>query len=186
VLLGSASYYLCDLPGSASVLAKRIDDNCPDLDGDGLEDLLLWLLQVKLGTYFEGTEGTFGEFIDSISRFLHQFFDDGTGEDNIFDLAISLREAVYRFGTPRQLLFGDVIVAVLRKKVENSSWKALPLYSGLPRDKWLHALRKDTLTPERAEGCRVTFQELQRGFVGSLAIRQSRNQPEEHPIIHPP
>lgn len=148
VLLGSASYYLCDLPGSASVLAKRIDDNCPDLDGDGLEDLLLWLLQVKLGTYFEGTEGTFGEFIDSISRFLHQFFDDGTGEDNIFDLAISLREAVYRFGTPRQLLFGDVIVAVLRKKVENSSWKALPLYSGLPRDKWLHALRKDSFIKE--------------------------------------
>jgi len=41
VLLGSASYYLCDLPGSASVLAKRIDGDCPGLDGDGLEDLLL-------------------------------------------------------------------------------------------------------------------------------------------------
>lgn len=148
VLLGSASYYLCDLPGSASVLAKRIDDDCPDLDGDGLEDLLLWLLQADLGTYFDGAEGTFGEFIDEISKWILQFFEDGNGEDNLLDLATKLRDAVYEFGTPRQLLFGDVIAAVLRKKLENSAWKALPSYSGLPRDKWLHALQKDSFIKE--------------------------------------
>jgi len=148
VLLGSASYYLCDLPGSASVLARRIDDNCPDLDGDGLEDLLLWLLQADLGTSFEGAEGPFGRFIDRISRWLLQFFRDGTGEDNLLDLATKLRKAVYEFGTPRQLLFGDVIAAVLRKKLENSAWKAVPFYSGLPRDKWLHALQKESFIKE--------------------------------------
>ncbi|MFV0422763.1 DEAD/DEAH box helicase [Oleidesulfovibrio sp.] len=148
VLLGSASYYLCDLPGSASVLAKRIDGDCPDLDGDGLEDLLLWLLQADLGTYFDGAEGPFGEFIDGISKWILQFFEDGNGEENLLDLATKLRDAVYEFGTPRQLLFGDVIVAVLRKKLENSAWKALPSYSGLPRDKWLHALQKDSFIKE--------------------------------------
>lgn len=148
VLLGSASYYLCDLPGSASVLAKRIDGDCPDLDGDGLEGLLLCLLQADLGTYFDGTEGPFGGFIDGISKWILQFFEDGNGEDNLLDLATKLRNAVYEFGTPRQLLFGDVIAAVLRKKLENSAWKALPLYSGLPRDKWLHALQKDSFIKE--------------------------------------
>ena len=148
VLLGSASYYLCDLPGSASVLAKRIDGDCPDLEGDGLEDLLLWLLQADLGTYFDGAEGPFGEFIDGISKWILQFFEDGNGEDNLLDLATKLRDAVYEFGTPRQLLFGDVIAAVLRKKLENSAWKALPSYSGLPRDKWLHALQKDSFIKE--------------------------------------
>lgn len=148
VLLGSASYYLCDLPGSASVLAKRIDGDCPDLDGDGLEDLLLWLLQADLGTYFDGAEGPFGEFIDGISKWILQFFEDGNGEENLLDLATKLRDAVYEFGTPRQLLFGDVIAAVLRKKLENSAWKALPSYSGLPRDKWLHALQKDSFIKE--------------------------------------
>lgn len=149
VLLGSASYYLCDLPGSASVLAKHIPDgHCPDLDGNGLEDLLLWLLQADLGTYFERSDGPFGEFIDGISRWLLQFLEDGTGEDNLLDLATKLREAVYEFGTPRQLLFGDVIAAVLRRKLENSAWKALPSYSGLPRDKWLHALQKDSFIKE--------------------------------------
>ena len=121
VLLGSASYYLCDLPGSASVLAKRIDGDCPDLDGDGLEDMLLWLLQADLGTYFDETEGPFGGFIDGISKWILQFFEDGNGEENLLDLATKLRDAVYEFGTPRQLLFGDVIAAVLRKKLENSA-----------------------------------------------------------------
>ena len=148
VLLGSASYYLCDLPGSASVLAKRIDGDCPDLDGDGLEDLLLWLLQADLGTDFDEAEGPFGEFIDGMSKWILQFFEDGTGENNLLDLATKLREAVYEFGTPRQLLFGDVIAAVLRKKLENSVWKTLPSYSGLPRDKWLHALQKDSFIKE--------------------------------------
>lgn len=148
VLLGSASYYLCDLPGSSSVLAKRIDGDCPDLDGDGLEDLLLWLLQADLGTYFDGAEGPFGGLIDGISKWILQFFEDGNGEENLLDLATKLRDAVYEFGTPRQLLFGDVIAAVLRKKLENSAWKALPSYSGLPRDKWLHALQKDSFIKE--------------------------------------
>ena len=148
VLLGSASYYLCDLPGSASVLAKRINGDCPDLDGDSLEDLLLWLLQADLGTYFDGAEGPFGGFIDGISKWILQFFENGNGEENLLDLATKLRDAVYEFGTPRQLLFGDVIAAVLRKKLENSAWKALPSYSGLPRDKWLHALQKDSFIKE--------------------------------------
>jgi len=148
VLLGSASYYLCDLPGSASVLAKRIDGECPDLDGDGLEDLLLWLLQADLETYFYGADGPFGGFLDGISKWILQFFDDGSGEENLIDLATKLRDAVYEFGTPRQLLLGDVIAAVLRKKLENSTWKALPSYSGLPRDKWLYALQNDSFIKE--------------------------------------
>ncbi len=148
VLLGSASYYLCDLPGSASVLAKRIDGDCPDLNSEGLEDLLLWLLQADLETYFDGAEGLFGEYIDGISRWVLQFFENGTGESNLLDLATKLREAVYEFGTPRQLLFGDVVAAVLRKKLENSVWKALPLYSGLSRDKWLHVLQKKSFIKE--------------------------------------
>jgi POLQ-like helicase len=148
VLLGSASYYLCDLPGSSSVLAKRIDGDCPDVDGDGLEDLLLWLLQADLETYFDGAEGQFGGLIDGISKWTHQFFEDGNGEENLLELATKLRDDVYEFGTPRQLLFGDVIAAVLRKKLENSAWKALPSYSGLPRDKWLQALQKDSFIKE--------------------------------------
>ena len=147
-LLGSASYYLCDLPGSASVLAKRIPGEYLDLGCEGLDDLLLWLLQADLRAGFDIIEEPFGEFIEGIVKGLSQFFNDGTAEDTILDLATKLRSSVYEFGTPRQLLFGDVIAAVLRKKLENSTWKALPLYSGLSRDKWMNVLQKETFIKE--------------------------------------
>ncbi len=148
MLLGSASYYLCNLPGSASVLAKGIHGDCLDLDGDGLEDLLLWLLQADLGTCFDGAKGPFDKLIEDISQGVFQFFNEGTGEDNLLDLAKKLRCTVYEFGIPRQLLFGDVIAAILRKKLYNSTWKALPTYSGLSIDLWRDILKKETFIKE--------------------------------------
>jgi len=148
VLLGSASYYLSALPGSASVLAKRCNGDCPDLDGNGLEELLLWLLKADLSTYFEGSEGPYGKYIDGISKWVLQFFENGTGEENLNDLATELRTTVYESGTPRHLLFGDIIATVLKEKLQNSTWKALPLYSGLPKYRWLDALQKESFIKE--------------------------------------
>lgn len=75
-------------------------------------------------------------------------FKKGYGEATLLGLATKLRNTAYQFGTPRQLLFGDVIAAVLRKKLENSAWQALPSYSGLSQDKWLLALQKDSFIKE--------------------------------------
>lgn len=148
ILLGSASYYLCDIPGSASVLAKYIPDSCPNLGTEGLECLLLWLLKADLRSYSGASGDTFGKYIGEISRKILQFFNDGTGESNLLSLAISLRKDAYEFGTPRQLLFADVIAAVLRKKIYNSGWKALPLYSDILCDEWRNALQKKSFIKE--------------------------------------
>jgi len=148
VLLGSASYYLCDHPGSSSVLAKSINCDCPDLGGEGLEDLLLWLLQSDLSYYFEGSEGQFGKFVDDMSQFMLQFYEDGSAEDEIISASMILRHAVYEYGTPRQLLFGDVLCSVLKKKLENSAWKSLPKYSGLSLQSWRPTLQKESFIKE--------------------------------------
>jgi POLQ-like helicase len=148
VLLGSASYYLCDLPGSASVLAKSINRDCPDLSGEGLEDLLLWLLQSDLSCYLEVSEGHFGKFVDDILQFILQFYEDGSAEDGIISASMSLRHTVYEYGTPRQLLFGDVLCSVLKKKLENSAWKSLPKYSGLSLQSWRPTLQKESFIKE--------------------------------------
>lgn len=149
MLLCSASYYLCDLPGSASVLAKRIDGDSLDLDGDGLEYLLLWLLQTDMESNFDDLRGgAFDQSIDDISKGIFQFFEDGSDEEGILNLGTRLRSTIYELGTPRELLFGDVIMAVLRKKLENSARKSLPLYSGLPHDKWIDALKKGSFIKE--------------------------------------
>jgi hypothetical protein len=148
VLLGSASYYLCDLPGSSLVLAKHIGGDCPDLKCLGLEDLLLWLLQVDLSIYFDGSEGLHGEQIDGISKRLIHYFENGNGEDSLFELTSSLRKTAYASGTPRQLLFADVICAIVRKRFENSTWYSLPRYSDLTSEQWSYALQKKTFVRE--------------------------------------
>lgn len=157
LLLGSASYYLCDSPGSASVLARKISDHieqlgvdglyCPNLEGEGLEFLLLWLLQSDVSTYFSATNSKFGKHIDKISYSVCRLFLAGE-VDHLESEAAELREHVYYSGSPRQLLFCDVICAVIKKKIINSSWICLPHYSGLPKAPWSSVLKKRSFIKE--------------------------------------
>ncbi|SHN63834.1 DEAD/DEAH box helicase [Desulfovibrio litoralis] len=148
-LLGASSYYLCDLPGSASVLAIRLSDDCPDLGGEGLEDLLLWLLQANLSTYFEeNCSENFGVLMNKISQAVLNFFEEGSDKELLLSLAIELRNRTYEIGSPRQLLLADIITAILNKKIKNSCWNALPEYSGLSLDKWSSAIKKDSFIKE--------------------------------------
>ncbi|MBI5652775.1 MAG: hypothetical protein HZC40_20360 [Chloroflexi bacterium] len=73
LLLGSASYYLCDLPGSSKVLANRLGDDSYDLGGDHLEDLLRWLLQGNLNTHIHGLPGPYGKYINVVTDYLSGF-----------------------------------------------------------------------------------------------------------------
>ncbi len=147
-LLGAASYYLCDLPGSASVLAKKLGDDCPDLGGEGLEDLLLWLLQADLSTYFEDWPGDFGGLVEDISQTVIIFFEEGSGKESLIELTKHLRARVYDMGSPRQLLLGDIITAILNKKIQNSCWISLPKYSELSVEAWASAIKKKTFIKE--------------------------------------
>ncbi|MEX2580540.1 MAG: DEAD/DEAH box helicase [Verrucomicrobiales bacterium] len=148
LLLCSAAYYLARLPGSSMVLAREIGADCPDISGDGLEDLLLWLLHLDLSTYFDGFPGQFGTTVDQISSLLLGFYATGDGEEQILETARSLRKDVYENGTPRQLLLGDLIGAVTRVRLENSCWKTLPEYSGIAKEAWAQTLTKESALRE--------------------------------------
>ena len=148
VLLGSASCYLCDIPGSATLLANQLNGDSLDLETGGLERLLLWLLQADSKAYVNKSEGIFGELIDNISKSFLQFFKDGSGRESMIRWATNLRRHAYDFGTPRQLLFGDLVASILRKKIENSTWISLPLYSGIDREEWRPVLQKESFIKE--------------------------------------
>jgi superfamily II DNA/RNA helicase len=148
LLVGASSYYLCDLPGSASVLARKVDTDFPDLDAYGLENLIFWMLRGDISTYFGGAEGELGNYIDVAFEALVQFVKNGTGEKELLDQIRKLRFAVYELGSPRQLLLGDIAAALIRKKIQNSCWNALPFYSGLSRDKWQPSIQKKSFIKE--------------------------------------
>lgn len=141
-LLGAASYYLCDLPGSAHVLAQMVGAHSVDLGGEGLEDLLRWILQGNLSSVVVPPEGSFRRAISEVSASLKQFFLDGTELDTLLSRCNQLRRAAYDLGTPRQLLLADIVCSVIRTKCRNSSWRALPEYTALPGDVWLTTLKK--------------------------------------------
>ena len=147
LLLGAASYYLCDLPGSSSVLIQHIQERELVLEAGGLENLLLFLLRGDWETDIE-EKGIYGTILTDMIRGVCQFYRDGEGEDNLFESAERLRSTAYEEGTPRQLLFADVAMAVLRRKIENSTWKTLPLYSNLPLEIWRRVLQKDSFIKE--------------------------------------
>lgn len=148
ILVGSATYYLCDLPGSSRVLSKDLVGDCPDMDCEGLEDMLLWLLQADYSSYFDGSEGIYGPSIDNISRLIIDYFDKGVDQTEILSHADNLRNIAYINGTPRQLLFADIISAIVKKRIENSTWYSLPQYSDLPTNLWSRVLEKESFVRE--------------------------------------
>ena len=147
-LLGSASYYLCGMPGSSRILAGQLKDDHHDLQCLGLERFLLWLLQWKLTTYSNDTGQIYKESINNISKSLIQFYKNNESIEQLFESTGQLRRSAYDFGTPRQLLLADTICAVLKKRLENSAWYLLPAYSDIPVEQWAGALRKATFMKE--------------------------------------
>ena len=143
MLLGAASFYLCELPGSSVVLARSIGPKSEDLGGQGLEELLRWILQGDFSQGIAWREGIFTEPIDRIAALLRQFFIDGRSGDDLLAECDRLKQIAYDFGTPRQLLLADVVRSVVKKKHRNSAWHALPEYTDLPEAQWMDALKKD-------------------------------------------
>ena len=143
LLLASATYYLCDLPGSASVLVSRVP-RAIDLDASGLEQLLWWLLRGDCSSAIEEVASPrYSEWIRRVSRGLQAFYAlDGQDERELSAAAVSLREAAYRDGTSRELLFADACCAIVSRRVEHSARRSLPQYSGLPLETWRPALER--------------------------------------------
>ena len=145
MLLGAASYYLCDLQGSSSVLIKDINRESLDLNGEGLETLLFCLLHSE---YDYTDKHLFSDLNNNIIKNILYFYKEASHEHELVNSVVKLRNEVYINGTPRQLLLGDLIAAIVNKKLENSAWKNLPLYSGVSKEKWQPILQKNSFIKE--------------------------------------
>uniref|UniRef100_UPI0004AC40A8 DEAD/DEAH box helicase n=3 Tax=Leptospiraceae TaxID=170 RepID=UPI0004AC40A8 len=142
LLLGSASYYLCDLPGSSLVLATNIDSWNIELNSNRIDRLLAWLLQNNYNQNANIQYSLYEKDIKNIINSMIEFNRTGLEGNSLIAVAKNLRKKAYEFGTPRELLFSDVVTAIVRKKYENSSWISLPKYSSLDKKKWYSFLIK--------------------------------------------
>lgn len=175
-LVGSAAYYLADMPGSSLVLAKGlkytpidssifqdhtkrsviiIDDKllCSNFSKEErltpsyIEGVLVWLLKSDINSpIYLNTP-----FLLPFCRFFKSY-------TNFFKRKISMaklegkleiiRRYVYERGNDRELLFVDILISVAKKKADNSSLNCLPKYTGLAIDKWETTIEKSNFIIE--------------------------------------
>lgn len=125
-VLGASAYHLCGLSKTASVIVKDLEKigvyyKNVSFEAEGLECLLAWLLKadfekvpsLECTSEDRNREKIITEFLNSIPW----FFCQGDHDINLMDLATRLVKLVYTAGSPRVLLIGDIISAVIRMKI---------------------------------------------------------------------
>lgn len=149
-LLGAASYYLADMPGSAIVLSNKLDGLSVSLTDSSIDKLLKWLLQSNFSEplVFE-RETILTPLMTELSLSLHAYVgSDVNAKSNSLTLANNIREHCHERGSDRELLLADIVSSVVVRKINNASINLLPAYTKLPVEDWLPALKKETFVRE--------------------------------------
>lgn len=131
-ILAAASYYLADNPGSAKVLVSRAEAPPPPL----ASSLAMLTYRLLAGDYSEITAGAYA---DSANTLLAQLATYLTGEGDaseLLSIAASIRNEAYVKGDGRELLYADVVAAIVRKKIANAAATILPEASDIGIDVW--------------------------------------------------
>lgn len=144
-LLGAAAYYICDLPGNASVLIGRLDHSG---FSNSLASFLCWIIKSNFDRIPSFTEGKFSSQLVEIAELANGFFENGDEIDRIGDLLLGLRESAYSHGTSWDVLIADLIAACMNLKIRNSVRTLLPLYSEVAPEVWETVFKKSTFVRE--------------------------------------
>ncbi len=144
-LLCASSYYLSNSVGSALVVARRSE--APSLDlGHGLARLAYAILRSE----FEPVVGDYvhADFATRLLAALRRHFSLEGDADEIRMICAELRKVAYNNGSARELLYADIVTALLAGKLGNSARTLLPPASGLSLEDWTFALRKQHFPKE--------------------------------------
>ncbi len=154
MLLGSASYYLCDLPGSAAVLANQATALRSEDDPHSMGRFLRYLLAPNKYTppddSVSNIDAYFFDRYSLIANYYKYLFTDSSQDyfdfqsikKKIIGWANDIRDVSYKIGGARQLLIADIVCAIVITKIKNSVWECLPKYSGLNLDVWYSVIAK--------------------------------------------
>lgn len=144
-LLAASAYYLARRPGSSLVLARQLEDVPED---DPVDRLLHWVLTARWESYPLSNHSFFGKSLENVARLLANHFYDGSGLAELAFELVALRVRAYQGGSPRDLLFIDIIAATVRMRVSASAWTTLPGFTGIPAEQWAMAIRRSEFPKE--------------------------------------
>ncbi|MCP8898965.1 DEAD/DEAH box helicase [Gilvimarinus xylanilyticus] len=148
-VIGSAAYYLANMPGSSIVLAKSLAYNTELLTDTNLEGILIWILKFNFEEDWYRVEKTYlTQAIDDVGYATRNFFSLSADAQSFRQAIQVLRHEVYEKGSDRELLFADIISSILLRKIENSSINCLPKYTQIHIEQWTNIITKTKFVQE--------------------------------------
>ena len=148
-IIGSAAYYLANMPGSSIVLTKSLVYKTELLTDTNLEGILIWILKSNFNENWYRVEKTYlTQAIDGVGYATQRFFSLNLDTQSFKQAIQVLRNEVYEKGSDRELLFADIISSILLRKIENSSIVCLPKYTQTPLEQWVNVITKPTFVQE--------------------------------------
>jgi hypothetical protein len=148
-IIGSAAYYLANMPGSSIVLAKSLPYNTELLTDTNLEGILIWVLKSDFDKDWYRVEKTYlTQAIDNVGYATRGFFSLCVDAQSFKQAIQVLRHEVYDKGSDRELLFADIISSILLRKIENSAINCLPKYTKIPIEQWVNVITKPKFIQE--------------------------------------
>lgn len=144
-LLAASAYYLARRPGSSLVLARRLE--APD-EEPAVDKLLRWVLQAKWAEYPLDHHPILGDGLVEVAKLLAYHFRDGSGAGELSSALVILRRRAYAGVSARELLFIDIISAIVRMRLAASAWTTLPSFTQIAADQWSQVIRRPEFPKE--------------------------------------
>ena len=95
LMLGSASYYLCNHPGSSHVLSSKVQISNINSDASGIDILLIWLLKSNYNHLPNLPESQYSDSLVKLAEKIKDFFSFGNILPEINVVMQSLRGKIY-------------------------------------------------------------------------------------------
>lgn len=146
MLMGAVTYYFCNMNGSSKVMMNMITDLINySFDAAGLEKVIMWLLDNNYEFDITDIDERYKDYIDKIVKYHNCFFACDQYEQANLD---EFKSYVYHLGSNREILFTDIILAILKKKIYNSCIYLMPLYSKIDKKDWIETFKNNLIIKE--------------------------------------
>lgn len=146
ILMGAVTYYFCNMNGSSKAMMSIMPDLTNfEFSASGLENIIIWLLDGNYKFDVSDIDEKYRSYIIQLINYHNRFFDSEKLEKAQFE---EFRNYVYHFGNDREILFTDIILAILKKKIYNSCINLMPLYSGIDKDNWISTFKNNAMMKE--------------------------------------
>ncbi len=130
LLLGACAYYLSEDFGSAKALLLQLS-----VDTLGSYRLLTYLIiSTSLSKRHYRIE--LNEFEEIIYSDFLKYLDGGEGYEFVLTNILKYRKSIIKSNDIFAVLYIDILHAVIKKTIQNSSWELIPLYSHIAFELW--------------------------------------------------